>query len=137
MIKPVKNGYITSDFDAHIARGVNGSFGYDIGSKEKHPVIYSSFQGIIISSGWSETFGNRVWIKILEGNYKGLFNVYPHLFKINEDIEDGVHINAGKALGLMGNTGKSFGDHLHFEIRTMPDSNGKSIRCDEIKDLFV
>jgi hypothetical protein len=26
---------------------------------------------------------------------------------------------------------------LHFEIRTMPDSNGKSIRCDEIKDLFV
>ena len=137
MITPVQNGYITSDFDAHVARGVKGSFGYDIGSKEQPTTIYAPFGGRVVSSNDSATFGNRVWVKITDKcKYEGQYFVCAHMKSIDENIEDGIYINAGSKLGIMGTTGMSQAIHLHFEIRTSPGINGVSIRCDEILQIL-
>lgn len=143
MFKPVENGYITvssdgtvNDFDGHKKRGQSGSFGYDLGSPDKDAVIYNCFQGIIVSEGWSNTFGNRVWVKITEGDYAGTYMVYPHMKEIFEDIEDGISINAGRKLGIMGDTGMSQGIHLHLERRTRPDKTGESLEIPEVHQLY-
>lgn len=47
----------------------------------------------------------------------GLETVYGHLSK--QIVEAGDYVRAGQALGLGGNTGRSTGSHLHFEMRFM------------------
>lgn len=56
-------------------------------------------------------FGNLVIIR----HYNGLETFYAHLSKhlVSPDQE----VVAGEPIGLGGNTGHSFGPHLHFEVR--------------------
>lgn len=56
-------------------------------------------------------FGNLVIIR----HHNGLETYYAHLSKINVDVDQEVH--SGEIIGLGGNTGRSFGPHLHFETR--------------------
>jgi murein DD-endopeptidase MepM/ murein hydrolase activator NlpD len=130
---PVKDGYITADFNDHVARGQSGSFGYDIGSHEKDAPIYSSFQGIVVSASETPTFGNRVWIHITSGPYKGLFCVSAHMKSICEDIEEGNMVNESKQLGIMGTTGMSEAVHLHRELREGTGKSDKSVRWPELE----
>lgn len=143
MFKPIKYGYITvssdgtvNDFEGHKKRGAAGSWGYDLGSLNKNEPIYNAFQGVVVSSGWSNTFGNRVWVKITSGDYAGTYMVYAHMKDICEDIEEGIVINEGRQLGIMGNTGMSEGVHLHIERRSSPDKYGISLEIPEIKQEF-
>jgi len=46
---------------------------------------------------------------------KPLFTVYAHMSKV--DVTVGQHVDAGQQLGLVGETGKTTGPHLHFEVR--------------------
>lgn len=68
-----------------------------------------------------------------------LFTVYGHLDQVfvkkGEQVErvSGVE---GTALGIMGNTGKSFGTHLHFEVRSQA-SDAYQYRMDPIAFLDV
>jgi murein DD-endopeptidase MepM/ murein hydrolase activator NlpD len=55
-------------------------------------------------------FGNLVIIR----HYNGLETYYAHLSKLLVQPND--EIKAGDVLGLGGNTGHSFGPHLHFEL---------------------
>ena len=56
-------------------------------------------------------YGNCVIIR----HNNGLETVYAHLSRIL--VESGQKLDAGSVIGLGGNTGHSFGSHLHFEIR--------------------
>lgn len=56
-------------------------------------------------------YGNYVMIQHKD-NYVTL---YAHLEKVN--VKEGETIKKGLTIGFMGNTGNSFGAHLHFEIR--------------------
>lgn len=54
---------------------------------------------------------------------KSVVTVYGHLASVQEDIKEGQTVTKGQILGLMGNTGNSYGAHLHFEIRLYDEFN--------------
>jgi murein DD-endopeptidase MepM/ murein hydrolase activator NlpD len=85
--------------------------GIDIAAAEGTPV-YASDTGTVVYAGWNDTgYGNLVAIDHNNG-YK---SIYAHLNSIS--VQCGQEIYSGSPIGMSGNTGKSTGGHLHFEIR--------------------
>lgn len=60
--------------------------------------------------------GYGMFIAIQHGD--GTISFYAHLSAIKPKIQKGVHVSAGDVIGFSGNTGRSTGPHLHYEIRT-------------------
>ena len=75
--------------------------------------IYASDSGTVVgvyTGGWNYGYGNQVLVD--HGN--GYLTSYSHLSSVS--VSAGANVSKGQALGIMGNTGRSFGSHLHFEI---------------------
>lgn len=89
-----------------------GHLGLDITAPQGSNV-YASGSGIVTQAqgGWNYGYGNVVQID--HGN--GYVTVYAHLSQINVDVCQSV--GQGTVVGYSGNTGNSFGAHLHFEVR--------------------
>ncbi len=85
-------------------------YGTDI-NLETGDTVVAAFDGMVRIAKLNRSYGNVVIIR----HANGLETVYAHLSKIN--VEAGQMIEAGQNIGLGGNTGHSFGSHLHFEIR--------------------
>jgi len=107
--------------DAHSLSGNGYSpshLGIDITAPEGSNV-YAAGAGIVTMAqgGWNYGYGNV--IQIDHGN--GYVTVYAHLSSINVGVCQAV--GQGALIGYSGNTGNSFGAHLHFEIRV----GGKNI----------
>jgi hypothetical protein len=100
-------GDITSEFGM---RGYRHHYGIDINLETGDPV-FSAFEGTVRVAKYSPTYGYYVIIRHLNG----LETLYAHLSEII--VKPGHYLQAGDMLGLGGNTGRSRGSHLHFEIR--------------------
>jgi murein DD-endopeptidase MepM/ murein hydrolase activator NlpD len=89
-----------------------GHLGIDLAAGEGAPV-YASDSGVVIkaSVGWNGGYGNVIAID--HGN--GYVTLYAHLSQINVTLCQSV--GQGQVIGAAGNTGNSFGAHLHFEVR--------------------
>jgi hypothetical protein len=74
--------------------------------------IYAASDGVVAGAGPNGGYGN--WIRI-EHSGK-LSTVYGHLSEFAPGIEAGVLVSRGELIGFVGNTGRSTGAHLHFEI---------------------
>ena len=104
---PVK-GVVTSHYGYRSGRYHNGiDLALKIGD-----TVYAAFSGKIRYAKYNDGgFGNLVIIR----HNNGLETFYAHLSKHlvvpNQDIK------SGDPIGLGGNTGRSFGPHLHFEVR--------------------
>lgn len=72
---------------------------------------YAAHAGTVILARWNGGYGYN--IQIDHGN--GITTVYGHSSKLL--VKEGQHVEAGQVIGLVGDTGYSFGDHLHFEVR--------------------
>ncbi len=105
-IMPFK-GAITSEFGW---RKYRPHYGTDI-KLETGDQVVSSFDGMIRLAKYYYGYGNCVIIR----HNNGLETVYGHLSKLL--VEAGQKVTAGSIIGLGGNTGRSFGSHLHFEMR--------------------
>lgn len=75
--------------------------------------VKSAFEGMVRISQNNSTYGNVVVVR----HNNGLETLYAHLSQRN--VKPGDHVEAGQVLGLGGNTGRSYGSHLHFEVRYM------------------
>ena len=109
-------------------------YGVDLAMPTGEP-IYAAFDGIVRISKWNNSYGNLIVIR----HFNGLETYYAHLSQ--RDVEPGDTIRAGTVIGLCGNTGRSYGSHLHFEIRYMGkamnpeyviDCIDHKLRCDEL-----
>jgi murein DD-endopeptidase MepM/ murein hydrolase activator NlpD len=90
-----------------------GHLALDIQANEGEPV-YAAGSGIVTMAqgGWNYGYGNVVQID--HGN--GYVTVYAHLSVINVGVC--TPLGQGAVIGAAGNTGNSFGAHLHFEVRS-------------------
>ena len=91
--------------------------GIDIGIGEGTP-IHAVADGEVYFAGWNGGYGNVVYLKhyVEENNTKDyVLTIYAHMVDQPPVIE-GQQVKAGDVIGFVGDTGHSFGDHLHFEI---------------------
>ena len=105
---PLDVGKLTSQFGYRWGRWHTG---VDLDLETGDPV-YAAFDGIARVVGWN---GNGYGRYVLLRHYNGLETLYGHLSK--QTVESGQLVKAGDQIGLGGNTGRSYGAHLHFETR--------------------
>ncbi|WP_461475366.1 M23 family metallopeptidase [Microbacterium sp. HJ5] len=86
--------------------------GYDM-AQGCGSTIYAAGPGDVITAGVYQGYGNTV--RIDHGD--GLVTIYGHMQWDSIRVKVGDPVPAGAALGAEGNTGRSFGCHLHFEVR--------------------
>lgn len=85
-------------------------YGLDLAEPTGEP-IYAVFDGVVRISKYNRSYGNLVVIR----HNNGLETYYAHMSR--RDVVPGDPVKAGDVIGLCGNTGRSYGSHLHFEIR--------------------
>jgi murein DD-endopeptidase MepM/ murein hydrolase activator NlpD len=115
-------GHITSNFGPR-----KGRFHYGIDLKlQTGDSVFNAFDGVVRISRYSPSYGNVVVVR----HSNGLETLYAHLDKLGAEV--GSHVNAGDFIGLGGNTGRSSGSHLHFEVRYKGEAiNPADIICFE------
>lgn len=87
--------------------------------------IKTTGSGVVVFAGYKGGYGKCVIIE----HKNNLQTLYGHLLQTN--VEQGEHVNSGQLIGLMGNSGRSTGTHLHYEIIV----NGKNINPEKFTSL--
>jgi murein DD-endopeptidase MepM/ murein hydrolase activator NlpD len=116
-------GHVTDTFGTR-----NGKhYGIDIAASSGTPVV-SVGAGVVTKSYYSSTYGDVIFIE----HANGYETVYAHLHK--RLVSEGAVVEQGEKIGLVGNTGRSSGDHLHFEVH---DGNWAMSKKDAIDPILV
>jgi murein DD-endopeptidase MepM/ murein hydrolase activator NlpD len=92
--------------------------------------IYSTADGVVIHAGWLSGYGRLVKIK----HEFGIETRYAHLSKIH--VTEGQRVSRGERIGDMGNTGRSTGTHLHYEVRVGGKAVNPMIYIKAANDVF-
>ena len=112
-LRPIKGGFISSPFGRR-RDPFNGSvkmhMGIDIAHSNNVPV-YATAEGIVVGAAWNSTYGNLVTIY----HGFGLSTRYAHLYEMH--VSPGDWVDRGQTIGLLGDTGRSTHNHLHYEVR--------------------
>jgi murein DD-endopeptidase MepM/ murein hydrolase activator NlpD len=111
-IRPVK-GWISSRFgyrESPFTGRREFHRGLDIATHAGTPII-SPADGLVTFSGKKGLMGNMVTIE----HGFGMVTRYGHIQKLLK--KKGEHIKRGEVIALVGNTGRSTGPHLHYEVR--------------------
>jgi hypothetical protein len=93
--------------------GLGSHLGVDIATSAGTPVI-SFAAGTVTKSEFSSGWGNYVTIKHTLADGTNLYSNYAHLSK--RLVEKGNTVTLGQTVGEVGNTGNSYGNHLHFQV---------------------
>ncbi|MGM0792284.1 MAG: murein hydrolase activator EnvC family protein [Bacillota bacterium] len=96
--------------------------GVDIAKSGTVPIVAAA-DGVVIRSYFSSSYGNAVFIAhSIDGQV--YTTVYAHMS--SRSIGTGATVSKGQQIGIMGNTGDSQGQHLHFELHRGPWNASKS-----------
>ncbi len=94
--------------------------------------VYAASDGAVIGAGPNGGYGN--WIRIRHAGK--LTTVYGHLSRLAPGVETGSMVARGELIGFVGNTGRSTGAHLHFELlsdgRPVNPHNHPATRADQL-----
>ena len=105
-IKPITGGTMTSTFKwrwGRMHKGIDWAV-------PKGTAVRASCGGTVVSAGWSGGYGNCITIRHPDGK----MTRYGHLSKIL--VSAGQKVDQNQKIALSGNTGRSTGPHVHFEI---------------------
>jgi murein DD-endopeptidase MepM/ murein hydrolase activator NlpD len=104
-------GMLTSGFGYRWGRQHEG---IDVGAAEGTPIWAAADGTVVLQQGESESggYGNYTCV---EHDAVGLTTCYAHQSAF--EVSSGQRVSQGQVIGLVGNTGNSFGAHLHFEVR--------------------
>lgn len=105
LIRPVNGG--------RKSQGIHGHNGIDIAATPGTPVMAAADGRVIVarSGGYNGGYGSMV----IMTHDNGVQTVYAHLRAVY--VTSGQTISQGTIIGELGNTGRSTGPHLHFEVR--------------------
>ncbi|MBR5512387.1 MAG: peptidoglycan DD-metalloendopeptidase family protein [Ruminococcus sp.] len=103
---------ITTQFNPNRNTGgvYGGHNGIDVPA-DANSDIYAVVGGTCVSAGWMGDYGNLI---ILRHENLGVYTFYAHC--TSTAVTAGQAVNAGDVIGYVGNTGNSYGNHLHFGI---------------------
>lgn len=104
-VRPVVGGRRT--------QGLHGHNGIDIAATPGTPILASAGGRVILAraGGYNGGYGSMIII----AHQGGIQTVYSHLRSVY--VSAGQVVTQGQTIGSVGNTGRSTGPHLHFEIR--------------------
>ena len=101
------SGVLTSRFGSRNGRQHKG---IDISGKENSDITAAD-GGTVVFAGWDDSgYGNI--IKIDHGN--GYTTIYAHCNALY--VSEGTKVSQGDVIAALGNTGRSTGPHVHFEV---------------------
>lgn len=113
--KPVGNAKVSSDYGWRIhpvLKRKKFHHGIDFSVPTGTPVKAGQ-SGQVVYAGWMNGYGKLIVIKH-DNTYS---TVYGHLHSFGRGIKVGSRVNKGQIIAKSGNTGRSTGAHLHYEIR--------------------
>lgn len=111
---PLQEGYYIRPVKGCVrTQGLHGRNGVDIGCPVGTPLLAAASGTVIVArtGGWNGGFGNYIVIK----HPNGTQTLYGHLQKVS--VTTGESVSQGQVIGAVGNTGRSTGSHVHFEVR--------------------
>ncbi|HWO78116.1 MAG TPA: M23 family metallopeptidase [Bacillus sp. (in: firmicutes)] len=89
-------------------------FGVDFAAPGTHE-IYAAADGTVSRSYISSSYGEVIFIvHVIDG--QTWETVYAHMREGSRRVMEGDRVRQGQVIGIMGNTGDSTGQHLHFEL---------------------
>jgi len=114
-ILPVKDAALGSPF-GHRSDPIAGlrsmHEGMDFSAEPGTPVVVAA-DGVVLSAAYHPEYGNLIEVD----HGEGLTSRYAHLSRM--EVQPGSLIKRGAQIGAVGNTGRSTGPHLHFEVRML------------------
>ena len=73
--------------------------------------VYATADGVVTFAGWMSGYGRIIKVQ----HDFGIETRYPHLNAMR--VEVGQRVSRGDRIGDVGNSGRSTGPHLHYEVR--------------------
>ena len=113
LARPMKNHFLSSGFGARIdpiTHGLAMHQGLDFVGPNRAKILSPSAGKVILAGPFSD-YGNAV---VIDHGF-GITTRYGHLSKVK--VKLGQIVKKGEVIALQGSTGRSTGQHLHYEIR--------------------
>ncbi len=110
----VSEGYFTHPIPGSVlTQGAHGYNSVDFGAPVGTPVLASASGKVIVSkaSGYNGGYGKYIVVE----HDNGTQTLYAHLSSVLVVVDD--EVTKAEKIALSGNTGRSTGPHLHFEVR--------------------
>ncbi len=114
-VKNVTKGYFIKPVPCGLSQGKHDAYAVDMSCRASGVPIKAAAEGKVVrvSEGWSGGYGTLVVIQ----HPNGMITFYAHMITGSPKVSVGDHVAQGQVIGLIGNTGRSTGPHLHFEVR--------------------
>ena len=112
--QPEYKGYFLKPLNGSIkSQGIHGYNGVDLAAPVGTEIFASAEGSVTVSrnAGWNGGYGNYIVIS----HPNGTQTLYAHASR--NVVSVGEFVTQGQVIGYVGNTGRSTGPHLHFEVR--------------------